>query len=84
VQLELPGWEPQEVTYHVLSTKGERKQASPLAQAVHLQEIADRRFLRVFKLPALVDSQQASAIQKNSLLTVTFPKGEEVKATHND
>jgi HSP20 family protein len=36
--------------------------------------------MRVFKLPTFVDSQQASATQKNGLLTVTFPKREEAKS----
>jgi HSP20 family protein len=84
VQLALPGWEPQdvslEVTNQILSIKGERKPASLSAQTVHLQEIAEGRFMRVFKLPAFVDSQHASAVQKNGLLTVTFPKREEAKS----
>ena len=62
VQLALPGWESQDVTLEVvnqvLSIKGEHKQASPSGQTVHLQEIPDGRFMRVFKLPAFVDSQQ--------------------------
>ncbi|MEP7153604.1 MAG: Hsp20/alpha crystallin family protein [Nitrospira sp.] len=84
VQLALPGWESQDVTLEVmnqvLSIKGEHKQASPSGQTVHLQEIPDGRFMRVFKLPAFVDSQQASAVQTNGLLTVTFPKREEAKS----
>lgn len=84
VQLALPGWEPQdvtlEVTNQVLSIKGERNQASPSGHTVHLQEIAEGRFMRVFKLPTFIDSQRASAVQKNGLLTVTFPKREEAKS----
>ena len=68
------------MTNQVLSIKGERQQASPSARKTHLQEIADGRFLRVLKLPAFIDSQQASATQKNGLLTVTFPKREEAKS----
>ena len=84
VQLALPGWEPQDVTLevmnHMLSIKGERQQASTSARTTHVQEIADGRFMRMFRLPTLVDSQQASATQKNGLLTVTFPKREEAKS----
>jgi HSP20 family protein len=85
VQLALPGWEPQdvtlEVTNQVLSVKGERQQqGSASARTTHVQEIADGRFMRVFKLPTFVDSQQASATQKNGLLTITFPKREEAKS----
>ena len=84
VQLALAGWEPQditlEVTNQVLSIKGERQQTSAPSRKIHLQEIADGRFMRVFKLPAFVDSQQAAATQKNGLLTVTFPKREEAKS----
>ncbi|MCE3223768.1 MAG: Heat shock protein Hsp20 [Nitrospira sp.] len=84
VQLGLPGWEPQDVTLEVanqvLSIKGERQQASPPTRKTHLQEIADGRFMRVLKLPALIDAQHASATQKNGLLTVTFPKREEAKS----
>jgi HSP20 family protein len=84
VQLALPGWEPQdvtlEVTNQVLSIKGERPQVAASARTTHVQEIADGRFMRVFKLPTFVDSQQASATQKNGLLTVTFPKREEAKS----
>ena len=81
VQLALPGWEPQdvtlEVTNQVLSIKGERQPVCSSARTTHVQEIADGRFMRMFKLPSFVDSQQASATQKNGLLTVTFPKREE-------
>ena len=38
------------------------------------------RFMRIFKLPSFVDSQQASATQKNGTLTVTFAKREEAKS----
>jgi HSP20 family protein len=45
-----------------------------------LQEIGDARFLRLFRLPTYIDSGKASAVQKNRLLTVTFPKREEAKS----
>ena len=84
VQLALPGWDPQdvslEVTNQILSVKGERKEAPASTQTVHLEEIADGRFLRLFRLPTYIDSEKASAVQKNGLLTVTFPKREEAKS----
>jgi HSP20 family protein len=65
----------------VLSIKGARQQQAPASgRTTHVQEIGEGRFMRVFKLPTFVDSQQASATQKNGLLTITFPKREEAKS----
>lgn len=84
VQMALPGWDPQdvslEVTKHALSIKGERKEDSGSGRTFHVKEIADGRFLRLFRLPTSIDSEKASAAQKNGLLTVTFPKREEAKS----
>lgn len=85
VQLALPGWDSQDVslemTNQILSIKGERQeQQSASEQTFHLQEIADGRFMRLFRLPAYIDSEKASAVHKNGLLTVTFPKREEAKS----
>lgn len=84
VQVALPGWEPSqvslEVTNQVLSVKGERNEAPASRQTFHMQEISDGRFIRLFKLPTYIDSEKASAVQKNGLLTVTFPKREEAKS----
>lgn len=83
VQVALPGWDPQyvslEVAKQVLSIKGERKEPSDSARTVHIQEIGDGRFMRLFRLPTYIDPENASAVQKNGLLTVTFPKREEAK-----
>lgn len=84
VQVALPGWDPShvslEVTNQVLSIKGERSEAPAPGQTVHIQEIADGRFTRLYRLPNYIDPEKASAVQKNGLLTVTFPKREEAKA----
>ena len=84
VQVALPGWEPQDVTLevakHVLSIKDERKEQSDSARTVHVKEIGDGRFIRLVRLPTYIDSEKASAVQKNGLLTVTFPKREEAKS----
>jgi HSP20 family protein len=83
VQVALPGWDPQdvslEVAKQVLSIKGERKEPSDSARTVHIQEIGDGRFMRLFRLPTYIDPENASAVQKNGLFTVTFPKREEAK-----
>jgi HSP20 family protein len=84
VQVALPGWDPQEVSLEVakqvLSVKGERKEDAGSGRTFHVREIADGRFLRLFRLPTYIDSEKASAVQKNGLLTVTFPKREEARS----
>lgn len=83
VQVGLPGWEPKdislEVDKQVLLVKGERKSESEPAQSYHLRELAEDRFIRMFKLPSFVDQDKASASHKNGMLTITFPKREEAK-----
>jgi HSP20 family protein len=83
VQMALPGWDPKHVTLEVnnqmLSVKGERAE-EPSGSRKHLmREIADGRFVRIFKLPTTVDHEKASANYKNGLLTISFPKREEAK-----
>ncbi len=84
LQLALPGWDPQEVslelTNQILSIKGERKEESGPSHSFHLQEIGDGRFMRLFRLPTYIDQDKVSAVQKNGLLTVSFPKREEAKS----
>jgi HSP20 family protein len=83
----LPGWEPKDVTLEVnnqvLSVKGEKKgektEESSDSRKHLMREIADGRFVRIFKLPTIVDHDKASAIYKNGLLTISFPKREEAK-----
>ena len=85
VQVALPGWEPQDVTLevgkHVLSIKGERARNNPKrpgpcmlkrSETVGSCGSSDCR-------PILIP-EKASAVQKNGLLTVTFPKREEAKS----
>ena len=83
VQMALPGWEPKQVALEVnnqmLSVKGERTE-EPSGSRKHLmREIADGRFVRIFKLPTTVDHEKASANYKNGLLTISFPKRDEAK-----
>ncbi len=83
VQMALPGWEPKDVTLkvndQVLSVKGEKTEESSDSRKHLMREIADGRFVRIFKLPTIVDHDKASAIYKNGLLTISFPKREEAK-----
>lgn len=82
--MALPGWDSQEVSLdvaqQVLSVKGERKEDSGSGRIFHLHEIADSRFLRLFRLPTYIDSEKASAVQKSGLLTVSVPKREEARS----
>jgi HSP20 family protein len=83
VQMALPGWEPKEVTLEVnnqmLSVKGARAEETRPSGKHLVHEIADGRFMRIFKLPTTVDHDKASANYKNGLLTISFPKREEAK-----
>lgn len=63
----------------VLSVKGEKTEESSDSRKHLMREIADGRFVRIFKLPTIVDHDKASAIYKNGLLTISFPKREEAK-----
>ena len=82
VQLALPGWQPHEITLdlenQVLQVKGER----PTQDAGHyyIKEIGGTGFSRVFRLPAFVDQENARAVHSNGLLTISFPKREEVNS----
>jgi HSP20 family protein len=84
VQMALPGWEPKDVALEVnnqmLSVKGERTEETSGSGGKHLiREIADGRFVRIFRLPTTVDHANASANYKNGLLTISFPKREDAK-----
>lgn len=84
VQVALPGWDASdiapEVNNQMLTIRGERKLDSNETRRYHLQEFGGSRFVRVFKLPSFVDHEKASAIHKNGLLTLSFPKREEAKS----
>ncbi len=84
VQVALPGWEAShislEVNSQILTVKGERapeREKEP--KRYHLHEFGGSRFARHFKLPAIVDPDKASAMHKDGLLTISFPKREEAK-----
>jgi HSP20 family protein len=83
VQMALPGWEPKDITLEVnnqvLGVKGERSVELRNSEKIHLCEIPDGRFTRLFRLPSFVEHDKASATHKHGLLTITFPKREEAK-----
>lgn len=83
VQMALPGWEPKdislEVNNQILTVKGERNAELQNSVKVHLREIADGQFTRLFRLPSFIEHDKASATHKHGLLTITFPKREEAK-----
>ncbi|HTL62611.1 MAG TPA: Hsp20/alpha crystallin family protein [Nitrospira sp.] len=83
LQMALPGWEPKDVALEVnnqmLSVKGAKTDTANGSRNHLLREIADGRFVRMFKLPPTVDHDKASANYKNGLLTIAFPKREEAK-----
>ena len=83
VEVALPGWESKDISLEiesqVLTVKGERREERASEGTYHLREIAGGQFARLFRLPAFVDYEKASAMHKNGILTVTFPKREEAK-----
>lgn len=83
VQMALPGWDPKDIVLEVnnqlLTVKGERNGAATDSQNIHVCEIPDGRFTRLFRLPSFVEHDKASATHKHGLLTITFPKREEAK-----
>jgi HSP20 family protein len=83
VQMALPGWDPKdialEVNDQILTVKGERNFAETDSQKIHLCEIPDGRFTRLFRLPSFVEHDKASATHKHGLLMIAFPKREEAK-----
>jgi HSP20 family protein len=83
IQVALPGWDAShlslEVKQQMLTIKGERKDERGEAPRFHLQEFGGNRFARAFKLPSFVDHERASAIHKNGMLTLSFPKREAAK-----
>ena len=83
VQMALPGWDQKdiavEVKDQVLSVKGKRREEPAASHKHYLHEIADGEFARLFRLPASVNQEKASATHKHGLLTISFPKREEAK-----
>jgi HSP20 family protein len=83
IQMALPGWESSDVALEVsdnmLCVKGQRTKETTSSRKHLMREIADGGFVRIFKLPASVNQDKASASSKNGLLTISFPKRDEAK-----
>ncbi|BCA56033.1 putative Heat shock protein Hsp20 [Nitrospira sp. KM1] len=83
VQLALPGWEPKDVSLEVekqvLTVKGAHKTEADSTRKVYQWETAAAQFSKRYRLPDFANQEQASAVHKNGMLTVSFPKREEAK-----
>jgi HSP20 family protein len=77
VNIELPGVDPTRLSLSVhsgnLVLEGERPPSASLAQ-YQVAERAFGPFRRVIQLPVPVNTRQASAVLKNGLLRLCFPK----------
>lgn len=79
VELEVPGFEPEElgieVSDHQLTVKGERKAAKDeQKKAFRLHERLERQFERRFQLPPEADTEHAQAMFVKGVLEVHAPK----------
>jgi HSP20 family protein len=79
VELEVPGYEEKElgieVSDHVLTVKGERKEAKEQEEkAFRLHERLEREFERRFELPAEADTEHIQARFAKGVLEVHAPK----------
>ncbi len=77
---ELPGVSPDQLDVSIegstVTLSGERKieYAAGNGTAVHRRERQSGTFRRAFELPAEIDLDQAKAVHKNGVLTLTLPK----------
>lgn len=79
VELEVPGYEEKElgieVSDHLLTVKGERKEATEQKEkAFRLRERLERQFERRFELPAEADTKHVQAKFARGVLEVHAPK----------
>lgn len=84
VELEVPGYDEKElqvqVSDHVLTVKGERKEEKETTEkSMHLSERLESSFERSFELPAEVDSAELKAEYAKGVLSLHLPKTAEVK-----
>jgi HSP20 family protein len=79
VELEVPGYEEKElaieVSDHIVSVKGERKEEKEEKEkAFHLRERLEREFERRFELPSEADTEHILAKFEKGVLEVHAPK----------
>jgi HSP20 family protein len=83
VQLALPGVDPAaidvQIKDEILTVSGERSWDSPEGRRWHARNLPHGQFKATFALPPTVDHDKASAVYKDGMLTISFPKREEAK-----
>lgn len=85
VQASIPGLKPEEVEITVqgdyLAISGQSKSEQETREKNYLRrETRSGAFSRTIELPAGLQNDKAEATFENGVLTVTFPKAEQVKA----
>ena len=84
VELEVPGFDEKdldvEVTDHVLTVRGTRKEKKDEDRTFRLHERLDREFLRRFELPPEADTTKVKAVFTKGVLELHTPKTIEAKA----
>jgi HSP20 family protein len=85
VEIEVPGFEEKdlevEVTDHVLTVKGTRKEVKEEKdKTFRLHERLDREFMRRFELPPEADTTKVKAVFTKGVLELHTPKTVEAKA----
>ena len=84
VELEVPGYEEKElgieVSDHVLTVKGQRKEAREAEdKAFLLKERLEKLFERRFQLPAEADTTKLTARFEHGVIEIHAPKASETK-----
>jgi HSP20 family protein len=83
VQMALPGLDVNQIDVqvenNVLRVKGERKRDESEGRRWYVQGIAGGTFSCSFKLPDYADHEKSTVSYRQGLLTITFPKREDMK-----
>ena len=88
VQLALPGWSTKDVSIQVEKAGYDSDRRLPVDDhdatwKVYQWEIPKGQFGIRYRLPDFVQQEQASANFRDGVLTISFPKREEAKASTN-
>lgn len=83
VQVALPGVDVKQIDVQIednmLLIKGDRKSARSHERTWHAREFQEGPFACSFRLPSYVDQDKSSALYKQGILAITFPKREGAK-----